>query len=48
MFTAFVFSSVFLVTYIVNHALHGDMRFHGQGAIRPLILSCSSLISGFP
>src|SRR5271170_2947422 len=35
MFTAFVFSSVFLVTYIVNHALHGDMRFHGQGAIRP-------------
>lgn len=35
MFTAFIFSSVFLVTYIVNHALHGDMRFHGQGAIRP-------------
>jgi len=35
MFTAFVFSSVFLVSYIVNHALHGDMRFHGQGAIRP-------------
>jgi len=35
MFTAFVFSSIFLVTYIVNHALHGDMRFHGQGAIRP-------------
>ena len=35
MFTAFVFSSVFLVTYITNHALHGDMRFHGQGAIRP-------------
>src|ERR1700685_2081958 len=35
MFTAFVFSSVFLVSYIVNHALHGDMRFQGQGAIRP-------------
>jgi len=35
MFTAFVFSSVFLVTYITNHALHGDMRFLGQGAIRP-------------
>jgi putative membrane protein len=35
MFTAFVFSTVFLVTYIMNHALHGDMRFHGQGAIRP-------------
>jgi putative membrane protein len=36
MFTAFVFSSLFLVTYITNHALHGDMRFHGQGSIRPL------------
>src|ERR1035441_1606127 len=24
MSTAFVFSSVFLVSYIVNHALHGD------------------------
>jgi len=35
MFTAFAFSSVFLVTYIVNHALHGDMRFHGHGPIRP-------------
>jgi len=35
MFTAFVFSSIFLVTYITNHALHGDMRFQGQGAIRP-------------
>jgi len=27
MFTAFVFSSLFLVTYITNHALHGDMHF---------------------
>ena len=35
MATAFIFSSVFLVTYIVNHALHGDMRFHGHGPIRP-------------
>ncbi len=35
MFTAFFFSSIFLVTYIANHALHGDMRFQGQGAIRP-------------
>jgi putative membrane protein len=43
MFTAFVFSSLFLVTYITNHALHGDMRFHGQGAVRsvyfPLLIS---------
>ena len=36
MFTAFVFSSAFLVTYIVNHALHGDILFQGQGAIRPV------------
>src|ERR1700737_590691 len=43
MFAAFVFSSLFLVTYITNHALHGDMRFQGQGAIRyvyfPLLIS---------
>ena len=31
MFGAFVVSSLFLVSYIVNHALHGDMRFLGQG-----------------
>lgn len=36
MFTAFVFSSLFLVTYITNHAMHGDMRFLGQGTIRPI------------
>jgi putative membrane protein len=39
MFAAFVFSSAFLVTYITNHALHGDMRFHGAGAIRTFYLS---------
>jgi len=27
MMTAFVFSSLFLVSYIVNHALHGDTRY---------------------
>lgn len=31
MFAAFVVSSLFLVSYIVNHALHGDMRFLGTG-----------------
>lgn len=36
MLTAFVFSSAFLVTYIVNHALHGDMHFLGQGWVRPV------------
>ncbi len=27
MFGAFLVSSLFLVSYLVNHALHGDMRF---------------------
>jgi putative membrane protein len=31
MFAAFIVSSLFLVSYIVNHALHGDMRFQGAG-----------------
>lgn len=31
MFAAFIVSSLFLVCYIVNHALHGDMLFLGQG-----------------
>ena len=35
MFTAFFFSSIFLVSYITNHALHGDAHFHGVGTIRP-------------
>ena len=43
MFTAFIFSSLFLVSYITNHALHGDMLFQGQGSIRyvyfPLLVS---------
>lgn len=43
MFTAFVFSSMFLVAYITNYALHGEMHFHGAGGIRwvyfPLLIS---------
>ena len=27
MFTAFLFSSLFLASYITNHAMHGDARF---------------------
>ncbi len=34
MFTAFFFSSLFLVSYITNHALHGDAHFHGLGFVR--------------
>jgi putative membrane protein len=43
MFIAFIFSALFLVTYITNHALHGDMHFQGQGFSRvvyfPLLIS---------
>ena len=43
MFTAFVFSSLFLVAYITNYALHGEMHFQGQGTVRmvyfPLLIS---------
>jgi len=44
MFTAFIFSSVFLAAYITNYALHGEMVFpKGAGAIRwvyfPLLIS---------
>lgn len=31
MFGAAITSVLFLVSYIVNHALHGDTLFHGQG-----------------
>jgi putative membrane protein len=39
MFTAFAFSSLFLISYITHHALHGDMLFAGHGPIRTLYLS---------
>ena len=39
MISAFVFSSLFLVAYIVHHALHGDMIFQGHGAIRVTYLA---------
>jgi putative membrane protein len=39
MLLAFGFSSVFLVSYIVNHALHGDTSFPGHGSVRTLYLS---------
>ncbi len=29
-------SALFLVSYIVYHSVHGDSKFQGQGAIRPL------------
>lgn len=39
MMTAFVFSSLFLVSYIVNHALHGDTIYPGGGTIRVIYLT---------
>ena len=39
MLLAFAFSSVFLLSYIVNHALHGDTVFPGHGPVRTLYLS---------
>lgn len=39
MLTAFAFSVAFLVSYIANHALHGDTLFPGHGAVRTLYLS---------
>jgi putative membrane protein len=34
MITAFIFSTVFLVSYVVNHALHGDTLYQGHGTLR--------------
>ena len=34
--SAFVFSALFLVCYIIYHGAHGDTRFTGQGLIRPV------------
>jgi putative membrane protein len=38
MMTAFVFSSLFLVSYITNHALHGETHFPGSGTVRTVYL----------
>jgi putative membrane protein len=36
MLSALLASSLFLVSYIVYHSVHGDTKFMGQGAIRPV------------
>ncbi len=38
MLLAFAFSSVFLISYILNHALHGDTIFPGRGPVRTAYL----------
>ena len=39
MITAFGFSTLFLVSYILHHALHGDVRYPVQAAYRTFYLS---------
>jgi len=39
MVTAFIFSSLFLVSYITNHALHGETHFPGFGTVKVVYLS---------
>jgi putative membrane protein len=39
MMIAFIFSSLFLVSYITNHALHGETHFPGLGTVRKVYLS---------
>lgn len=39
MLLAFGFSSLFLVSYITNHALHGDTRFPMGNPMRPVYLA---------
>src|ERR1035441_2232637 len=38
MITAFGFSTLFLVSYILHHALHGDVRYPAHAALRGVYL----------
>lgn len=38
MITAFVFSTLFLVSYILHHYLHGDVRYPAHAAYRSIYL----------
>lgn len=39
MVSALVFSCIFLAAYTANHALHGDVLYQGQGAMRTVYFS---------
>jgi putative membrane protein len=39
MVIAFLFSSLFLVSYIVNHALHGESHYPGHSLVRTVYLT---------
>jgi putative membrane protein len=38
MITAFGFSTLFLISYILHHALHGDVRYPAHAALRSIYL----------
>jgi putative membrane protein len=38
MITAFIFSTLFLVSYILHHALHGDVKYPAHAAFRTFYL----------
>ena len=38
MITAFAFSTLFLLSYIAHHALHGDVRYPLHGSLRSIYL----------
>jgi putative membrane protein len=38
MMTAFAFSTLFLVSYILHHALHGDVRYPLHASLRMIYL----------
>ena len=38
MMTAFAFSTLFLISYILHHALHGDVRYPVHAALRSVYL----------
>jgi putative membrane protein len=38
MISAFIFSTLFLVSYILHHALHGDVRYPAHAALRSIYL----------
>jgi putative membrane protein len=39
MLTAFFFSSIFLVSYIANHSIHGDTLYPAHNPLRPYYLT---------
>jgi putative membrane protein len=39
MVTALILSSLFLIVYTINHALHGDILYQGQGVLRTVYFS---------